>query len=71
MGIEGANAKSCWEFWACPDETKNKCPVYTAGAGRDCWRFTAKFCPVLKSGIRDCFACPWYKKVKSESKEIP
>jgi hypothetical protein len=54
--------KNCWEFWDCPEETKEKCSAYTAGVGKYCLFFTENFKPRVKRDFSSCIECQWYKK---------
>jgi len=56
--------QSCWEFWDCPKETRDKCPAYRRNAGKNCFNLAMDFCPKVTNEFKHCWECPWYKTVK-------
>ena len=59
-------AKSCWQFWSCPELRREKCHAFKEGFGKDCWRFKTSFARKPGLEIKDRFAncsdCPWFRK---------
>ncbi|MEW6446882.1 MAG: methyl-accepting chemotaxis protein [Bacillota bacterium] len=60
--------KNCWDYLNCPQNRKEKCPAYTQGAGRRCWRLPGTFCGGEVQGsivekLATCLKCEVYHKV--------
>jgi hypothetical protein len=61
-------AQNCWEFWNCDMEVRKKCPAFQNDMGKECWMVAGSFnkepyCPKVKSKLKGCWECPWYKKL--------
>ena len=56
--------QNCWEFWNCQKEVRAKCPAYITDSGRDCFDLAENFCPRLKKEFKNCWECPWFKKLQ-------
>ena len=57
--------QNCWEYWDCPQDSKETCKVYAAQAGRMCWYLAENFRPVMDRDFESCEDCPWLKKLQS------
>lgn len=59
--------KNCWEFMGCDKKARGKCPAYTTDSGKECWfvasHYKAGGCPKAKGDYRNCFECPWFRKL--------
>ena len=69
MGSNNNGIENCWEFWDCQVGMRNECPAYTLNAGKDCFNLATDFCPKRKVEYEFCLDCPWYKKIKQDSKQ--
>lgn len=61
-------AKNCWEYWGCPDADKETCPVFLMGMGKECWVVVNTMSGFIcnensKKNSRNCWECPWFKKM--------
>lgn len=54
-------AKTCWEYWECKVEIKEKCPAYKSE--KPCWHVAGQYCGrvIDKHGIEKCFSCEWFR----------
>lgn len=62
------NARSCWEYWNCSQEAREKCYVYQKDLGGHCWALTPfiekdEDAPLNKHDFSSCKECPWFKKI--------
>ncbi len=60
---------NCWDFWECPLERRNECPAYKFNAGRECYDVASNYCPRVGRDFVNCWECPWYKKLQSDTNE--
>ncbi|MDD5566123.1 MAG: hypothetical protein PHG31_04460 [Candidatus Omnitrophica bacterium] len=59
--MPGKRIGDCWDFWKCPKELKEACPVYIAGLGQECWFLAPHLFPKTKRSCAQCPECAWYK----------
>lgn len=66
------SCNACWEYWRCSKEIQEKCPVWKAQAGKQCWMYTDNL--KVFDWIRpqrhfhSCLECPWYKHLHGQDK---
>lgn len=62
--------ENCWDYWHCSPDAQEKCSVYKARAGRECWIYTdnLKVFDWIRDerGFQTCLECPWYKRLKNQ-----
>jgi hypothetical protein len=68
-------AKNCWEFWKCKEETRKKCPAYTSNPGSSCWAVAGSYsdypgCPKINRDFEYCWECGWFKKINQGFRPI-
>ena len=59
---------SCWEYWNCAQNIKEKCYVYQKDLGGYCWALSSiidknEVSPFKQKKFNSCLECPWYEKV--------
>jgi len=64
-----ANKLNRWDFWDCPAEVRDECPIYTLNPGKDCFNLATGFYLRLKLEFQHCWECPWYKTVNQDLKQ--
>jgi len=60
--------QNCWEVMACPDERRSRCPAYTEGKGRRCWRTQGTLCQGeselnMVDKLLSCLDCEAYHQI--------
>jgi hypothetical protein len=55
--------QNCWKFWACPEETKEKCLAYQQNLGWACWTVPYGYDGAPEKKLEQCHRCDWYKKI--------
>lgn len=68
-------AKSCWDFWNCPSEYRDKCPAYIHEMGDECWLIVGSFvneptCPLVKDEFKSCLECPWFRLKHPKTEDL-
>ncbi|MDQ7790735.1 MAG: methyl-accepting chemotaxis protein [Clostridia bacterium] len=60
--------QNCWEVMGCPDDRRSRCPAYTEGKGRRCWRTQGTFCQGeaernMVNKLLSCLDCKAYHEI--------
>ena len=66
----GKEPQNCWEFWNCPQETKENCLVYIRNLGKSCWTAPYSCSGSIKKDFQKCLECQWYKKLNKKENEV-